>query len=367
MLRAMAASWERALSRWVSAGLLDAATAERIAGYERSRDDEAGLRWPVALALAGGGLLIGAGVLLFVSAHWDQLRPASRMSIIAAAVALFHVAGALVRERFAALATTLHAVGTVALGGGIAMAGQIFHMEEHWSGATLLWAIGAAAAAWILRDWPQIAFTAILVPAWLIGEWQQFHRGDVTPSIFALMTALTYLSARRKGEPGGARQVLEWIGALATLPAGVVAALVAMEGRGGREPVAGIAAALLLPLVAAWWLRRQAAWMNAVSAVWCAMLPLVSAIRLELVTCVWGAVASLGVAAWGVQERRALRINLGMAGFAITVLYFYFSSVMDRLGRSASLIGLGVLFLAGGWAWERARRRLVAGTREGGV
>ena len=45
--------------------------------------------------------------------------------------------------------------------------------------------------------------------------------------------------------------------------------------------------------------------------------------------------------------------------FGITVLAFYFSTVMDKLGRSASLIGFGLLFLAGGWALERARRRLV--------
>ena len=59
-------------------------------------------------------------------------------------------------------------------------------------------------------------------------------------------------------------------------------------------------------------------------------------------------------------ERRAERINLGVAGFALTVLVFYFSSVMDRLGRSASLVGLGLLFLVGGWALEHTRRRLVA-------
>jgi len=33
--------------------------------------------------------------------------------------------------------------------------------------------------------------------------------------------------------------------------------------------------------------------------------------------------------------------------------------VMDKLGRSASLIGMGVLFLLGGWSLERLRRRLV--------
>jgi hypothetical protein len=63
---------------------------------------------------------------------------------------------------------------------------------------------------------------------------------------------------------------------------------------------------------------------------------------------------------WGILERRSERINLGVAGFAITLLVFYFSSVMDRLGRSASLVGLGLLFLGGGWALEQGRRRLVA-------
>jgi len=46
------------------------------------------------------------------------------------------------------------------------------------------------------------------------------------------------------------------------------------------------------------------------------------------------------------------------------VIAFYFSSVMDKLGRSASLIGLGLLLIAGGWAMERTRRRLVARVAE---
>ena len=53
-----------------------------------------------------------------------------------------------------------------------------------------------------------------------------------------------------------------------------------------------------------------------------------------------------------------------MAGFALTLLFFYFSAVMDKLGRSASLIGLGLLFLAGGWGFEKMRRRFVAQARE---
>jgi len=55
---------------------------------------------------------------------------------------------------------------------------------------------------------------------------------------------------------------------------------------------------------------------------------------------------------------------VGVLAFAITVIAFYFSSVMDKLGRSASLIGLGLLLIAGGWAMERTRRRLVARVAE---
>jgi uncharacterized membrane protein len=75
---------------------------------------------------------------------------------------------------------------------------------------------------------------------------------------------------------------------------------------------------------------------------------------------VWSGLASLALVAWGIGESRRERINLGILGFGITVLTFYFSEVMDKLGRSVSLIGLGLLFLVLAWGLERTRRKLVA-------
>jgi uncharacterized membrane protein len=75
------------------------------------------------------------------------------------------------------------------------------------------------------------------------------------------------------------------------------------------------------------------------------------------------ALASIGLVVWGLQENRRERINLGVGGFAITLVVFYFSNVMDKLGRSASLVGFGLLFLLGGWQLEQLRRKLVARTR----
>jgi uncharacterized membrane protein len=66
----------------------------------------------------------------------------------------------------------------------------------------------------------------------------------------------------------------------------------------------------------------------------------------------------------GVDDRRKERINLGMAAFAITLLTFYFSNVLDKFGRSTALIAMGSIFLVGGYYMERLRRRLVSQVAE---
>jgi uncharacterized membrane protein len=111
--------------------------------------------------------------------------------------------------------------------------------------------------------------------------------------------------------------------------------------------------------------------MNAISAVWVLLIgtihPVNSGGGRSLLSFSWDSLGgyilaglgALGLVAWGFAEKRSERINLGIAGFALMVIVFYFSDVMDKLGRSASLIGMGVLFLLGGWSLERLRRRLV--------
>jgi hypothetical protein len=63
--------------------------------------------------------------------------------------------------------------------------------------------------------------------------------------------------------------------------------------------------------------------------------------------------------AWGVRIASRALVNLGTVAFAVAVGWFYFSNIFSALGRSLGLIGLGVLFLAGGWALEKTRRRIL--------
>jgi uncharacterized membrane protein len=364
----MAQSWQSVLERWSKASLLDAATTERIRAFEASREGPKQLRWPVLIAIGFGALMVGAGVLLFVSAHWDELSPAGRFSIVLLLVVAFHVVGAVLSERFPAFATALHGVGTAALGAGIFLAAQIFNLEEHWPGGVMLWALGAWIAWWLRRDWVQAAYVELLTPAWLASEWidatERFPKAGAVLAQGVLLLCITYLTALYLERRGNARRALAWIGGVALIPMAIAAMEMRLWQNSGPDLprhllLLGNGLALALPLLLALWLRGRAAWMNGAAAVWVLGLNLIPS-RSSILPYVWYAVSSLALIAWGLKEARRERINLGVVGFGLTVLGFYFSNVMDKLGRSASLIGLGLLFLGLAWVLERTRRQLVA-------
>jgi len=378
----MADALEKRLERWVSAGVVDAGTAARIRTFEESQSSSERLRWPVLLAVALGGVLLCAGVLLFVAAHWDELSPDWRFTLVLILVAVFPIAGALTEERFPALSTTFYAVGTVCVGAGIFLTAQIFNLQEHWPAGILMWAIGALAGWFLLRHWTQAALLALLVPGWLAGEWevrtQEFAVSNRLLAEGLLLIAITYLSARTGQADSFVRRALAWVGGIAFLPLSVWAFAERREYWGWvwrNRPyvspllnITGWAIAICAALALAFVLRKSATLTNAIATVWVLVIGTFGfgheGVLWKLWDSVgpyfWAGIGALGMVAWGLLERRRERINLGVAGFALTVIIFYFSDVMDKLGRSASLIGLGVLFLFGGWALERARRQLVA-------
>jgi len=372
----MSSDWASWLARWSDAGLIDAAAAERIRAFEHARSGSGRLRWPVLIALTFGALMIAGGILLFVAANWDVLSPARRFGLVLALVAGFHVAGAWTGDRFHAMSVALHGIGTVALGAGIALSGQIFNLDEHWPGGVMLWAAGAALAWALLRDTPQLALVAILAPAWLVGEWVvatrqgEFHEsnGPIAASGIFLL-ALTYMTAAGPGRLTLERRTLLWIGTVALALSAPFLAIFAWEPWPDSTPVptlaVGCGVAFGVPLLLAARLRGTDAWPNAVAAVWIVALFVVRPVVGGIAVYAWWALGSIGLVGWGLWDSRSERINLGAAFFAATVLTFYFSQVMDKLGRSASLVGLGVLFLGGGWALERMRRRLVEQARSG--
>jgi uncharacterized membrane protein len=380
---------ESLLNRWQTAGVLDTAAATRIRAFEEEQAKPGGLRWQGMVALILGAILLGCGVVLFVSAHWDELGPAARFAIVIAMVAIFHLAGGYVRKDFLGLSTTLHAVGTVSTGAAIALVGQIFNIQEHWPAAVLMWALAALAGWILLRDQAQETLTLLLFPAWMLSELGFYMDGSIGEDVYigrflfvwAIFFLTFFLASKHKVVQGilfavGAiaattgvvlmltgwvswsseqsfipfsTRVWAWI-ALAALPL----AIAAFHGHKGLTPPAlAVAFSIALPWCNRTWSETYN-WGNGGKGVFTRTEPNLAAHALVALFAVF-------LCWWGVRLASKALVNLGIVGFAVAVAWFYFSDIWDKMNRSLSLIGLGVLFLAGGWALEKMRRRILAG------
>lgn len=370
------------LDRWVEAQLIDRLAAGRILEFERSAPKER-LRWPAILAIGFGTLMLCAGILLFVAAHWDDISPAQRFTLVLGLVAVFHVAAGLLSTKVPSIGVALHFAGTVCLGAGIFLAGQIFNLEEHWPGGVMLWALGAILAWLVLRQWPQAFAAALLVPAWLGSEWAfatEIYRGaawNIAAQGF-LVLALAYMSSPITDRRQYFRVALRWAGSLALLPfiLDVIFSGDSIFYSWRTQPrlpaglyAFGYLAAYVPILVLVALVRKKQSLPMFVAAAWIFVLGLTSRHanpENHPWVYLWVALGACALCYWGVKDHRKLFINYGVAIFALDVVAFYFSQVLDKMGRSMGLILLGAIFLAGGWVLNRLRTDLIARAAEAG-
>jgi uncharacterized membrane protein len=293
-------------------------------------------------------------------------------------VSLFHLGGAWARGRFQGLSTALHAVGTLSTGAAIALVGHIFNIEEHWPAAILMWAVAALFGWILLHDEAQQTLTLLLFPAWMLSEFSYYADGHIGENVYIgrllVVWAVLYLTFFI----GSKRKVLPWILYASAAIYGLVGVILLLDGWrswGDRT---------YLPLGLRTWGWVEIAAIPLLFAVFKfskSVIPVAAAIAFSIALpwCRHIEVESYGkyshnepnlaahalVAAfcvfliwWGVRLASQALVNLGIVGFAITVIWFYFSDIFDKLDRSLGLIGLGILFLAGGWALEKTRRKL---------
>ena len=370
------------LRRWLQAELIDADVAEAIQRWEDSQLNQSKhssvrhLTVPIRLSILLGSLLLAAGTLLFVSAHWDQMPPLWRVSLLLFIVIALHAGGAWFSERFQLMAIGLHAAGTVGFGAGVFLCAQIFHLDVLWSfrWGLLLWSFGAAAGWMLLRQWPQLALLSLLLPGWIcaliIVEVDRFSRSEADWAVVpiaagALLTALTYFTAPDRTPLTSARSVLMWMGGLALVPAAVTWAVVAT---GLDLPSLGQPLWLSLlvwvvtlggPIILGWWLRPHRFWPLALSAIWMVLDLVIQVQGFSVLSFAWWGVGSVGLMLWGSTEARAERVNIGTVLLATTLIGFYLTELIGRFDRSLSLLGLGLFFLVGGWGLNRLRQALL--------
>jgi uncharacterized membrane protein len=385
------ADMESILKRWQAAGVLDGASADRIRAWEAGQKPSGTpapgvtLAWQGLVALILGGILLATGVILFVSAHWDQLSPGARFALVIVMLGVFHLAGAAVRDRYLALSSTLHAVGTVAMGAAIALVGQIFNIEEHWPAAILLWAIAALVGWALLHDQAQQILTFLLFPAWIFCELVFYTEGHTGQALylgrFLFVWAIFYLTMILGSRRWAVHGILFTAAAIAAI-SGVV---LMNEGwrSYGNEPFLSFGtrfwawtAIAAMPLIIAvfkghWGLIPPAtAILTSIALPWCQRVWVehynygygpntYTSSEPNLAAHALVAAFAVFIIAWGMRQASRALVNLGIVYFALAVGWFYFSDIFDKVGRSLGLIGIGILFLLGGWGLEVTRRRLL--------
>jgi uncharacterized membrane protein len=288
------------------------------------------------------------------------------------------------------MSSALHAVGTAATGAAIALVGQIFNIQEHWPAAVLLWAVAALFGWMLLRDQAQQTLALLLAPAWIFCELGYRMQGYIGDEIYmgrlcfvwAVLYLTFFLASRRRAVQGilfgvsviaavtGVALMLttweSWSSQQSLIPFGtrvwawmaiaaVPLVVAAFHGHKGLIPVAAATGFVIaLPWCYRSWTESYV--VSGVKATYARSEPNVLAHALLAAFAVF-------VCWWGMRLASRALVNLGIVGFAGTVAWFYFSDVMSKLGRSLGLIGLGALFLAGGWALERMRRRILENMR----
>jgi len=401
MVRKIMPDYESLLNRWLSAGVLDAEVATRIRVWEAAQKPlqtprntqsnpetrESGLAWQGRLALILGGILLASGIVLFVSSHWDQLGPGMRYTLVMAMVTVFHLGGAVTGDKYPATSSTLHAVGTVSTGAAIALVGQIFNIQEHWPAAVLLWAIAAVCGWVLLRDQAQQTLSLLLIPSWLICDWAFAASDRIGTAVyfgrFLFVWAILYLTLFIDTPRRIVRGVLFGLSAIAAVTS-MFLLLDSWRSWSGMQPfpplhtrVWGWLIIALIPLVFSLAHMRKSTVPVLASVAFVIALPWCERVWTEhykygnaygsytrnepnLLAHALVAGFCIFLIWWGVRQASRGLVNFGVIAFGATVAWFYFGDLFDKLGRSLGLIGLGLLFLVGGWALEKTRRGLLA-------
>lgn len=163
------------VAQWRAEGLLDDTLAQRIlARYPESAERG----WGRIIFSALGALLVGLGVILFFAYNWQAIPKAVKLLLVFGALAAAHGGGIALARRPGpnkALIEGLHALGTMLFGAGIWLVAQIYHIDEHYPNAFLVWSLGALALAWAMPSLVQALLVLFLISFWAGVEVLQFR------------------------------------------------------------------------------------------------------------------------------------------------------------------------------------------------
>jgi uncharacterized membrane protein len=369
----------RELADWQAAGIVDAEQAAAISG--RYRTVAQTRRFSLGrLLLALGALFVGIGLIWLVAANLDQLPPLTRFAVVAAFWLALLVGGELAADRLSAgLLGAVRLLAALAFGATIFQAAQSMQVPAYEPLLLGLWSAGALVHAYVVRALMPLLVGMATGLVWWI--WQPLdHAGSGAGAVLALGTAAVLavsLAVVHDGRLESFAFAWRTVGCALAMVALFAAAIPYTTTEGFEWNgwlVLGLAAAAV---AAAWALvlaRGNARWEP---------LGAVGVLAFSVVMVLWDtgtdtstvdladwAHAAVGVTAYvvvavGLAALGTLRDNPVLTGIAMIALVVFTTfqsfAVFAAIIQGAWLfVVLGLVFLATGLLFDRARRGITA-------
>lgn len=405
------------LEAWVEKGWVSADNAPNILASLNKEDAPSKL--PVVITILGA-VLIGFSAMAFVAANWAEMSKALRLGILGLAMWSAYGAAAFLHLRNqVAFTEAAFVVGVALFGANIMLIGQMYHLPQDFPAGLLAWSLGGLVTAWAVQSRAALAATQLLLMGWTMAI---ITEGDIHLTYLLPWGAAALLAVRLDWAPakhlaliglivwllGNAPNLAEILGwgpiellaVLSSLFGGIW--LIGIVGEERQQPFAralqGYAAITLLVM---FWLghvvddgfEEGADYLIPALSVILLLaasvfafarantlapqdviafaafpvgillsgglttsegdVPLILTAPLFLILCVW-------LVTLGTRLHNRFLINLGFAAFGGEALYLYLETFGTLLDTAAFFAIGGILLIAGGFVWERLRRRATA-------
>ena len=190
---------------WNSDGLIDAGQRERILNrYPEESADSGALAFALRTLAV---LLFGAALFLVISHNWADFSREGQLAVVFTVLAVIQGAGIYFflkgQERSAIIG---HLLGCLMYGGGIALIGQIYHLDAHAPDAILAWCVFTIPFALLLDATVLHLLVIVLAGSWLSMEtghyaWRSTVLYHWERATFLLLLIPSALAAYRRARP----------------------------------------------------------------------------------------------------------------------------------------------------------------------
>ncbi|MFZ4394429.1 MAG: DUF2157 domain-containing protein [Kiritimatiellia bacterium] len=128
-----------------------------------------GIPWGIIIFSCLGAVIFGLGCILLLAYNWDAISKYAKLAIVIGSLATVHLIGIrifLSTGRYRPLGEGICLLGTMLFGAGIWLVAQIYHIDEHFPNAFLIWGLGALGMALVMPSIPQAILAVVLLTIW---------------------------------------------------------------------------------------------------------------------------------------------------------------------------------------------------------